>query len=161
MCTAKRDIILFTMSTTSWRETIKSNKFWYTLYAQFQSWGWTKLDFPWPKQSPTWRLPVWVQSASGSAIERHTDVGAVRQPWRDAPKSLPSELADPEGFQRLQGRFRAWGVPFWSEGWTWTLRRLVNTNPVGWVESTSLQLFGLGILCIKQMQNQEFVGKSG
>jgi hypothetical protein len=38
---------------------------------------------------------------------------------------------------------------------------LVNTNPVGWVESTSLQLFGLGILCIKQMQNQEFVGKSG
>ena len=39
------------MSTTSWRETIKSNKFWHTLYAQFQSWPWTKLDFPWKAEA--------------------------------------------------------------------------------------------------------------
>ena len=96
------------MSTTSWRETIKSNNIWYTLYAQFQSWPWTKLDFPWKAETePDMAASRVPQSTSGSAIERHTDVGAVWQPWRDVPKSLPSELADPEGFQRLQRKIQS------------------------------------------------------
>ena len=133
MCTAKRHIILCTMSTTSWRETIKSNKFWHTLYAQFQSWPWTKLDFPWkaeaePDMAASLVGPTKCQrqchwKAHGcrgctAALKRCPQEPPL---WACRPRGVPETLKEDSELEEFLsdqkgGRSDVW-IPIQSDGW--------------------------------------------